>query len=117
MRGRDVGTIFFTDDQPVQRKLDHLSLPWLSTEQLFEMSELDSLAALAVQLHETWLTSSPELTYRGLPIGTRSYSSTSHGPVFYEKSLYRRLLDKVRPQRIVFTLGGGTFAPNQSRRS
>ncbi len=106
MLARDVGAIFFTDDRPAQRELDHLNLPWLSTEQLFEMSELDSLAALAVQLHETWLTSSPELTYRGLPISTALIQFYEPWARIVRKiRLYRRLLEKVRPQRIVSYFG------------
>ncbi|MGH7456724.1 MAG: hypothetical protein ACRENG_35575, partial [bacterium] len=70
------------------------------------MPELDSLAALAVQLHETWLTSSPELTYRGLPIGTALIQFYEPWARIVRKiRLYRRLLEKVRPQRIVSYLG------------
>jgi len=100
------GYIYFTEDQLTQRRLDHLGLPWLSTERLLDKPLLESFAALAVQLHEEWLANSHELVYRDLPIGTALIQFYEPWARMVRKiNIYSRLLEQMQPKRIVSYVG------------
>lgn len=100
------GYVYFTEDQLTQRRLDHLGLPWLSTERLLDKPTLESFAALAAQLHEEWLANSKALVYRGLPIGSALIQFYEPWARLVRKiHAYYRLLEQVQPRRIVSYIG------------